>query len=313
MQTIQWFPGHMTKTKRVIRENLKKMDFVIEVVDARAPLASQNPLLRELLSQKPRIILLNKSDLSDRDQTKRWMNFFQKEEETLLVLDICANQRGTRATFLRSIESLTQKRESRKGRPFRFLVIGTPNVGKSTFINTLLTHKKAKVENRPGVTQDLQRYVLSPRLELFDTPGMLWHKFEDPVIGMKLALVGNIKESILPAYEVALAGIRLFSNFYPEEISKRYPFFKESVDENPETLLEKYCQIALPKKKGGVIDMEEGARRFLRESRKGLFGTFSTEWVENDFRSLFEVSTPEEESVPEKESVKEEPIEEEPV
>ncbi len=201
---IQWFPGHMTKTKKIIKENLKKVDMVIEILDARAPLASRNPLLDELTEGKPRLILLNKADLADPSVTEQWIRYFQSSGNTA-ALSVNSKNAKSLKSVPGECRKLCREKKWINRRPVKAMIVGIPNVGKSTVINTLAGKKKAQAANQPGVTKDMQRVPVSRELQIFDTPGLLWHKFEDQIVGMKLASLGSIRDAILHLDDIAYA------------------------------------------------------------------------------------------------------------
>ncbi len=194
MATVQWFPGHMAKTKRLILENLKRVDVVIEVLDARAPLSSRNPLLRQITASKPRLAVLNKDDLADPVATVLWADQFRGEGHTLPV-QISATTRKGLDSIPRTCRELCRGASWLSRRPVRALIAGIPNVGKSTIINALSRKRKAEAGATPGLTRDLRRIPITGKFELFDTPGLLWHKFEDPLTGLILAYLGTVKRA----------------------------------------------------------------------------------------------------------------------
>ena len=208
MANVQWFPGHMTKAKRQMEENLKKVDFVIEIRDARMPDASKNPMLDQLIQNKPRLILLSKKDKADKDLTKQWVNALETENQKVLALDFIHENfskqliKASNELCINLIEK--QKRRGMKPRALRAMVCGIPNVGKSTFINTFAKRKAAQTGDRPGVTKSLQWIKVGQTLELLDTPGVLWPKFEDQQVGLKLALLGSVKDQVVNMDDLAL-------------------------------------------------------------------------------------------------------------
>ena len=282
---IQWFPGHMTKTKKLIRENLKKVDMVIEILDARAPLASRNPLLDELTEGKPRLILLNKSDLADPGVTDQWLDFFRRIPH---VNALAVNSKDNKS--LKAVTSECRKlcRDKRwiNRRAVKAMIVGIPNVGKSTVINTLAGRKKAQAANQPGVTKDMQRVPVSRELHIFDTPGLLWHKFEDQVVGMKLASLGSIRDAILHLDDIAYACVSYLKGVYPELLMKRYKMEWDpgKDDPAPEDLI---TQIGLNRGlliSGGGVDYERAARLLLKELRDGVLGRVTLEQPDDPAR-----------------------------
>ena len=220
MANVQWFPGHMTKAKRQMEENLKKVDFVIEIRDARMPDASKNPMLDQLIQNKPRLILLSKKDKADKELTKQWVNALETENQKVLALDFIHENfskqliKASNELCINLIEK--QKRRGMKPRALRAMVCGIPNVGKSTFINTFAKRKAAQTGDRPGVTKSLQWIKVGQTLELLDTPGVLWPKFEDQQVGLKLALLGSVKDQVVNMDDLALFACEYLMQEKPE-------------------------------------------------------------------------------------------------
>ena len=279
--SVQWFPGHMQKTRRLIKEHLKVVDVVLELLDARLPASSANPLLRDVLGDKPRVIVLNKVDLADEVITRRWTQYFQREKIPVAAINTMSGQ-GIRTLVHRVEEMARARREKfvhRNGRPraARAMIVGIPNVGKSSLINRLAGQAKAKVENRPGVTRDRQWIRIGTNLELLDTPGILWPKFEDPAVGMKLAFVGSVSEDAYDGEALAMAYLSWMCLHYPVHLQTRYQLTEDILKEEPATVLE-----AIGKKrgcllKGGLIDYDKVRRLLLSEFRGGKAGTVSFE------------------------------------
>ena len=279
--SVQWFPGHMQKTRRLIKEHLKVVDVVLELLDARLPASSANPLLRDVLGDKPRVIVLNKVDLADEVITRRWTQYFQREKIPVAAINTMSGQ-GIRTLVHRVEEMARARREKfvhRNGRPraARAMIVGIPNVGKSSLINRLAGQAKAKVENRPGVTRDRQWIRIGTNLELLDTPGILWPKFEDPAVGMKLAFVGSVSEDAYDGEALAMAYLSWMCLHYPVHLQTRYQLTEDILKEEPATVLE-----AIGKKrgcllKGGLIDYDKVRRLLLSEFRGGKVGTASFE------------------------------------
>jgi len=275
MSGVQWFPGHMAKTKRLILENLKRVDVVIEVLDARAPLSSRNPLLRELTSSKPRLAVLNKDDLADPAATALWAKQFREEGRTLPVRVSASTRKGIES-IPRSCRELCRGAKWLSRRPVRALITGIPNAGKSTLINALSGRKRTAAGATPGLTRDLRRIPINPGFELFDTPGLLWHKFEDPLTGLILASLGAIKETILPDEEVTGEFLYYMSRAYPDVLRQRYKL--EELPVNAHDLVEavgrkRGCLIS-----GGKVDWPRTSQMVLKELREGKFGPVSLEW-----------------------------------
>ena len=281
----QWYPGHMTKAKRMMQENMKLIDLVIELIDARIPTSSRNPDIDELGKNKSRIILLNKADLADPTVNKKWMAFFQ--EQGCHVLEINSKS----GSGIKSIQSLVQEackekieRDRRRGiinRPVRAMVVGIPNVGKSTFINSFAGKACAKTGNKPGVTKGKQWIKLNKGLELLDTPGILWPKFEDQTVGKHLAFIGSINDEILHIDELALQLIESIKERYGQQLAKRYTL--ESIEE--ETALTILTQIAEKRRcyaRGEELDYEKAAGILMDDFRSGKIGRITLEIPEEN-------------------------------
>lgn len=278
-QSIQWFPGHMAKTRRKIKEILPLIDAVAEVVDARVPKSSRNPELKELIGEKPLIILLNKCDMADKNVTYGWIKYYKSQGITAIAID-CKSGKGLNL-FKDTVKSaLGDKLEAYAakgmvGKPLRIMVVGIPNVGKSSFINKIAKGNKAKVENRPGVTRGNQWFTIDKQLELLDTPGVLWPKFEDATVGEHLAFTGAVKDRILDIELLAMRLLELLRDDYRELLESRYG--KLDFDCDSYDLL---CQIG--KKRGMVIrggetDTERAANMLMEEFRSCKIGLISLE------------------------------------
>lgn len=276
---IQWYPGHMTKTRRQIEADLKQVDAVCEIVDARIPMSSRNPDIDSICANKPRIIVLNRSDLADPDATKRWLNWFRSRGMAALATD-CKSRKGI-SGFQPAVRSVLQEkiqRDAAKGmnRPLRVMIVGIPNVGKSTLINQISGRKGAKAENRPGVTRGKQWVTVDNGLLLLDTPGILWPKFEDPNVGMKLAYTGAVKENIMDNEELACHLMEVLWRYYPDTIKARY-----KVDMPQDTPGYELLEEA-GRKRGfllarGEINTERMAKVLLDEYRSGKLGHLTFE------------------------------------
>lgn len=274
---FQWYPGHMTKAKRQMQEDIKLVDLVIELVDARVPLSSRNPDIDELGKNKARLILLNKADLADERANEAWMCYFEKMGYYAVRID-ARNRGGMKAVQAVILEACKEKMERDrkrgiKNRPVRAMVVGIPNVGKSTFINTFAGKACAKTGNKPGVTKGKQWIRLNKNVELLDTPGILWPKFEDQSVGLKLALIGSIKDEILNIDELSLELLRYLLEQYPELLKERY----EVTDNDAVKVL---CQIAENRnclKKGNELDYSKAAALVLDEFRTGKIGRITLE------------------------------------
>lgn len=275
---FQWYPGHMTKAKRQMQEDLKLIDLLIELVDARIPYSSRNPDLDEMGKNKARLILMNKADLADAKRTEIWSRYFLKKGYFVVCLD--ARNRGG----MKRIQSEIQKacsekieRDRKRGivnRPVRAMVAGIPNVGKSTFINTYAGKACTKTGNRPGVTKGKQWIRLNRSVELLDTPGILWPKFEDPAVGLHLALTGSIRDEILNTDELAMELIAVLLREYPGALAKRYEILEEgsTVDVFKAIAIKRNCR-----KKGDEWDYGKAAAMIVDEFRSGKAGRLTIE------------------------------------
>lgn len=279
MATIQWFPGHMAKAKRQVAEKLRFVDIVFELVDARLPYSSRNPMLDEIIQQKPRIILLNKTDLADPVQTKQWLTYFETRGQLALALnakdDKSVKQIVPAAKRVLAAKLAREKEKGLRERAIRAMVLGIPNVGKSTLLNHLAGKKIATTGNKPGVTKGQQWLRFGSQLELLDTPGILWPKFEDPAVGKKLALTGAIKDDLLHLDDLALYELEVFRQFYPAGLEERYQLSAEDLSlELPELLL------LITKKRGFKDDYERGSELLINELRQGKLGRFTLDRFE---------------------------------
>ena len=279
---IQWYPGHMTKTRRQIEADLKQVDAVCEIVDARIPMSSRNPDIDAICGNKPRIIVLNRMDLADPAATKKWLEHFRKLGMAAVATD-CKTKKGINSfqPAVRSVLKEKIERNAAKGmnRPIRVMIVGIPNVGKSTLINQISGRKGAKAENRPGVTRGKQWVTVDSGLLLLDTPGILWPKFEDPNVGMMLAFTGAVKENIIDTEELACRLMELLQEFYPETLVARYGI-DASQNKPGYELLED-----AGRKRGyllarGEINTERMAKVLLDEYRIGKLGYFTLEMPE---------------------------------
>lgn len=277
IESINWYPGHMKKTRELISENLKLVDMVIEVIDARIPVSSRNPIIDEIVGKKPRIVLLNKSDLSDAAQNRAWGEHFEAQGYYGMAMN-CMSGGGVKELF-RLLERLKadKNKEQVRNKPFRLMIVGVPNVGKSSLINRMTGKKSTKTGDRPGVTKGKQWLTLSNGMQLLDTPGILWPKFEDPKAGLDLAFCGSIKDEILDTATLALELIKVLQAEYPEQLIARY-----KIDEICEEALDTMEAIAL--KRGWIlsgkrIDYERCGRTILDEFRAGLIGRITLEKI----------------------------------
>lgn len=279
IRNIQWFPGHMTRTRRKIQESLKMVDAAVEIVDARIPLSSRNPEMDSLTAGKPRLVILNKADLADDASTKRWMAYFRNQGLAALAVD-CKSGRGCNQfeSALRELLSdLVEKWESKGAhRTIRAMIVGIPNVGKSSFINRMNKGGKAKVEDRPGVTRQNQWFVIEGGTQLLDTPGVLWPKFEDQMVAMRLAFTGAIKDAVLDIEEMACELLGVLRADYPSVLLERYKLTEPLNEDNWELLQE------IGRKRGmlisgGEINTERAAIMLLDEYRGGKLGRITLE------------------------------------
>ena len=275
---FQWYPGHMTKAKRAMQEDIKLIDVIIELVDARIPRSSKNPDIDSLAQGKSRILLLNKSDMADAAKTQAWISYYEKQGFLALAVN------SKKKNELKQVNALVQKacekkieRDRKRGiknRPVRAMIVGIPNVGKSTFINSFAGKACAKTGNKPGVTKGKQWIRLNKQVELLDTPGILWPKFEDQAVGLRLALIGSIKEEILNTTEMAMEFIGFLKKSYPGVLVERY-----SVDESKENLeiLEEIARIRGCLMKGNQTDIDKAGRLLLEDFRSLRLGKLSLE------------------------------------
>ncbi len=280
---IQWYPGHMTKTRRQMEADLKLVDAVCEIVDARIPISSRNPDIDSICGSKPRMVILNRLDLADPDATARWAAYFKKKGIAAVATD-CKSRRGI-ANFTPAVRQLLHEkieRNAKRGmtKSLRIMIVGIPNVGKSTLINQISGRKGAKAENRPGVTRGMQWVTVDKDLLLLDTPGILWPKFDDPNVGLMLAYTGAVKEDVIDVEGLSCRLMELLWTRYPEKVKERY-----GIDCEPDTpgwqLLE-----AAGRKRGfllarGEINTERMAKVLLEEFRSGKLGRFTLEQPED--------------------------------
>lgn len=278
---FQWYPGHMTKAKRMMQEDIKLIDVVIELVDARIPLSSKNPDIDVLAKQKSRVILLNKSDLADPDKTKQWKRWFEQKGYFVTLVN------SKNGTGVREVNEIVQQackekieRDRKRGilnRPVRAMIVGIPNVGKSTFINSFAKKACTKTGNKPGVTKGKQWIRLNKSIELLDTPGILWPKFEDQKVGLRLAFIGSIKEEILNVTDLAYELIKFLQENWKGILNRRY-----EIDETAECLdiLSQIAEKRSCKLRGDVLDFEKAASILLDDFRSGKLGNITLEFPE---------------------------------
>lgn len=282
MQTIQWFPGHMTKTKRQIQSSLKLVDAVAEIIDARIPVSSRNPDLAKLVQNKPRVILLNKCDMANQTATKMWIDYFKKQNLVAIPVD-CKSGRGLDkfAPAVNTVMSHKIARLKEKGMvnpTIRIMIVGIPNVGKSSFINKMVKKNRAKVEDRPGVTRGNQWYTIAKNLEMLDTPGVLWPKFDDKTVGEHLAFTGAVKDQILDIELLAVRLLDFIKELKPVDFITRFKLENEDIEN-----IDSYELLKMIGKKrgmlvsGGEIDTERAAIMLLDEFRSAKLGRITVE------------------------------------
>ncbi|MDD4565401.1 MAG: ribosome biogenesis GTPase YlqF [Eubacteriales bacterium] len=277
MEHINWYPGHMKKTRELIQENLKIVDLVIEVVDARIPLSSRNPVIDDLIKNKNRIIILNKSDLSDSSANADWVKFLKKQGNDVLLMN-CMTGNGVSQLLKLLLIKQEEKNEGKtRKRPLRMMIVGVPNVGKSSLINRLLGKKSAKTGNKPGVTRGKQWLNLENDMQLLDTPGILWPKFEDPKVGLYLAFCGSIKDEILDAATLALELIIVLQAEYPQLLKDRYKLTE--LGDMPLDTMEKIAENRGFVQSGKRIDYERTGRTLIDEFRAGTIGKITLEKI----------------------------------
>ncbi|WP_066365016.1 ribosome biogenesis GTPase YlqF [Neobacillus fumarioli] len=277
--TIQWFPGHMAKARREVTEKLKLVDIIFELIDARIPYSSRNPMIDEIIHHKPRLVLLNKADMADQEVTKEWISFFAGQGFRSLAVNAQAGE-GLKEIVQVSKEILQEKfdRLKAKGvkpRAIRAMIVGIPNSGKSTLINRLVKRNIAKTGNTPGVTRSQQWIKVGKEMELLDTPGILWPKFEDQEVGMKLAITGAIKDTLLNLQDLAVYALKFLEREYPERLKERYKF-----SEIPDDLVALFDHIGTLRgclTGGAMVDYDKVAELVIREIRSQKFGRLSFE------------------------------------
>jgi ribosome biogenesis GTPase A len=279
MSSINWYPGHMKKTRELIQENLKAVDLILEVVDARIPRSSRNPILGELTKNKQKILVFNKSDLADEKATDHWLRALKKNGTEGVRMNAMSG-RGIKELYGKMDFYREEKNRDREvKRPFRVMIVGVPNVGKSSLINRLTGRKSTQTGDRPGVTKGKQWLTMENGMQLLDTPGILWPKFEDPQAGKNLAFCGSIKDEIMDLETLALELIEFLSQHYPQLLMDRY-----GIDSISDTSLDTMEDIALKRgyiRAGKRFDYQRTARTVLDEFRSGQIGSITLEWEEN--------------------------------
>lgn len=285
MQNIQWFPGHMTKTKRQIQASLKLVDAVAEILDARIPLSSKNPDLQKLIQNKPKVVLLNKCDMANQTATSRWIDYYASQEITAIAVD-CKSGKGLNKFAPAVNNVLSERRERLKAKGMvnpmlRIMIVGIPNVGKSSFINRVAKQNRAKVEDRPGVTRGNQWYSIAKNIEMLDTPGVLWPKFDDKIVGERLAFTGAVKDQILDTELLAVRLLDFLRSLKPADFIARFKL--EDIDLDA---IDSYELLNVIGKKrgmlisGGEINTERAAIMLLDEFRSGKLGRITLEMPE---------------------------------
>jgi len=282
IKNVHWYPGHMVKARRQIEEKIKLVDIVYEIIDARIPYSSQNPVIKQIVGQRNRLILLNKTDLADPSVTKKWLEAFEEQGLTAMAIDALSS--GVKEKILaKSKEMLAEKfaKEKAKGlrpRPIRAMIIGVPNAGKSTLINTLAKRKAAMAANKPGVTRAQQWIKVASELELLDTPGILWPKFENIHVGLSLALTGAIRDSILPTDDIAIHGLKYLLENYRNLLFERYNITADQIDEDD--IVSILTAIGENRKfliRKGEVDYERVCETLIKEIRDLKIGRLSFE------------------------------------
>lgn len=285
MQNIQWFPGHMTKTKRQIQASLKLVDAVAEILDARIPLSSKNPDLQKLIQNKPKVVLLNKCDMANQTATSRWIDYYASQGITAIAVD-CKSGKGLNKFAPAVNNVLSERRERLKAKGMinpmlRIMIVGIPNVGKSSFINRVAKQNRAKVEDRPGVTRGNQWYSIAKNIEMLDTPGVLWPKFDDKIVGERLAFTGAVKDQILDTELLAVRLLDFLRSLKPADFMVRFKLDDVDLD-----AVDSYELLNIIGKKrgmlisGGEINTERAAIMLLDEFRSGKLGRITLEMPE---------------------------------
>lgn len=279
---IQWYPGHMTKAKRMMVENLKLIDIVIELVDARAPISSSNPDLKGLTNGKEHLMILTKPDLANPAETEKWLEYFKSQGRYAIAINSKTenNMKKVQAMIDQIMKPILERYRKRGliNKPVRAMIVGIPNVGKSTFINKMAGKNMAKTGNKPGVTKGKQWIKIKSGLELLDTPGVLWPKFEDQFIGRKLAYIGTIREEVIDSYQLAVSLFEFMKETFPKDFAELFPFVDDS-----KTIYQNFEQLGLERnfmKAGGEADTERLSHVFLENFRNGKYGRFTLEKVE---------------------------------
>ncbi|MEB7771740.1 ribosome biogenesis GTPase YlqF [Kurthia gibsonii] len=281
--TIQWFPGHMAKARRQVTENLKLVDIVFELIDARLPMSSRNPMLDDIIHQKNRLLIFNKADMADEVQTKRWVQYFTDKGHHVVAVN-SLDSKGLKRV-VKAAEAVLKPKWDRmrakglKTRAIRAMIVGIPNVGKSTMINRLAKKNIARTGNTPGVTRSQQWIKVEKELELLDTPGILWPKFEDQEVGYKLALTGAIKDTITNMDDLAIYGLRFLEKYYPTRLEERYKI--TTVAEEVVETFDHIGRLRNVKAAGGEIDYDQVSELIVRDIRNEHLGKLTFDFVED--------------------------------
>lgn len=278
MPIIQWYPGHMAKAKKQVQTNLRLVDIIFEIVDARVPLASRNPVLDQIIQQKPRLVILNKADLADPAANQAWVHYFKQQQLPAIAIDSQHHQRlkviEQQAQQILAPKIARQQAKGVKNSTIRAMCIGIPNVGKSTILNRLVRKNVAQTGNHPGVTKKPQWLKAGKQLELLDTPGILWPKFEDQLVGKKLALTGAIKDSLFYADDVALYALDFFTQHYPNRLQERYHLTTADLAlATPDLLMKLTTALGMKE------DYDRASERLLFDCRKGKLGRYTLDQI----------------------------------
>jgi ribosome biogenesis GTPase A len=282
MKQVQWFPGHMAKARRLVEEKLPVIDIVFELLDARAPIASANPMLKEIIKKKPRLIILNKADLADPNRTRGWQEHFDKlgikAIQTNALTDNLLPEMKEAVQVILAEKIAKEKTKGMRPRPMRVMVVGIPNVGKSQFINRLCGTNKTRTGDKPGITTAQQYVRIGDDFEILDNPGILWPKFDDPLVGMRLALLGSIKDDLLPLEEIVYFGLDFLAKQYPKRLEERYDLTNVATM-TPAELIEAIGRRRGALQGGDVVDEERVIKLFLHDFRNEKFGRISLETI----------------------------------
>lgn len=283
MELINWFPGHMHKTRKLMAECLPNIEMVIELLDARVPLASRNPMVFEILKEKPKLVLLNKADLADEKITRQWISYYEKQQNTR-VRTINSSKQKPLPSIVTDCTSLVKEHKPNHTGPVRALIVGIPNVGKSSFINAVKKQKKAGVQNKPGHTKEFQRIAINRDLQIIDTPGILWTKFEDQNAAVRLAICGSIKDSILDLLNISERAAVYLAEYYPQNLKERFKM--DEIPTGEYKILEMIGRKRGFLMKGGIVDMDRASKLLLTEIRDGKLGRIT--WEDPSFYELTE-------------------------